>query len=76
MPHDWTHTGGGGLRSWPSPVDRGGHDPVYGLRPRSTKRAFCWRPLGPWIALNLRISIDLLKLYPVYRRLGLRIAAA
>ena len=47
MPLDWTHTGGGGLGSWPSPVDRASHDPVYGLRPRSTERAFSWRPLGP-----------------------------
>lgn len=46
MPLDWTHTGGGGLGSWPSPVDRASHDPVYGLRPRSTERAFSWRPLG------------------------------
>ena len=45
MPLDWTHTGGGGLGSWPSPVDRASHDPVYGLRPRSTERAFSWRPL-------------------------------
>ena len=46
MPLDWMHTGGGGPGSWPSPVDRSSHGPVYGLPPRSTRWAFSWRPLG------------------------------
>ena len=45
VPRDWMHTGGGGLGRCQSPVDRSSRDPVYGLPPRSTKRAFSWRPL-------------------------------
>ena len=57
MPLDWTHTGGGGLGSWPSPVDRASHDPVYGLRPRCTERAFSsWRPLGQQSLSQLSVT--------------------
>ena len=52
MPLDWMHTGGGGPGSWPSPVDRSSHGPVYGLPPRSTRWAFSWRPL--WLRHRLK----------------------
>ena len=52
MPLDWMHTGGGGPGSWPSPVDRSSHGPVYGLPPRSTRWAFSWRPLCPAVSVR------------------------